>query len=217
MSDFSRHIAPPGMATVYRATLDALAQYGPRRAGVAHIARLADTNRTFIYRNWADPQALIRNATLGELKHLLQLARDVPGPLLPPGCLAIRVVLRATRLLREHPVVGAMARTEPTLAHTAVLRPTTVWHETAWQWLTEHVTGHLPRGPERNTATLAVLTTALPYAFTPPLEGPEDATEQASLYRRLSTSLHLCLGLPADCPDCTATTKTWSSATGAPL
>jgi len=195
--------APPGMTTVYRATLDALAQYGPRRIGVTHIARLADTNRTFIYRNWPDPQRLIRDATLGELKRLLYVARDLPGPLPPPGCLAVRMVVRAARLLREHPVVGAMARIEPTLAHSAVLRPASPWHDTVWQWLTEYVTAHLHRGPEQDTATLAVLTTALPYALTPPPDSSAPSAERASIDRRLSASLHPLLGLPAGCSLCT--------------
>ncbi|MDR3082921.1 MAG: TetR/AcrR family transcriptional regulator [Streptomyces sp.] len=203
MNGSPRFTAPPGMATVHRATLDALAQYGPRRVGVTHIARLADTNRAFIYRNWPDPRVLIRDATLGELKHLLNVARDVPEPVPPPGCLAVHMVVRAARLLREHPVVGALARIEPTHAHMAVLRPNTVWHNTAWHWLTEYVTAHLRLGPEQDTATLAVLTTALPYALTPPPESCDLSPERASVDRRLTASLHPCLGLPAGCSLCT--------------
>jgi AcrR family transcriptional regulator len=200
----SRHFtAPPSMATVHRAALDALAEYGPRRIGVTHIARLAGTNRPFLYRNWASTQALVREATLQELKRLLGVAREVPGPLPPSDdCLAIRFVVRAARLLREHPVVGAMARTEPSLMHTAVLRPTTLWHRTAWQWLTEHVTRHLPRDIEQDAVALAVLTTALPYALTPPPDSSDPAAERASIDHRLSLSLHACLGLPLGCSDC---------------
>jgi hypothetical protein len=107
--------------------------------------------------------------------------------------------VRAARLLREHPVVAAMARTEPALTYAAVLRPDTVWHETASSWLTEHVTAHVPGGAQQATATLAVLTTALPYALIPPLE-PSDA-ERAAVDERLGQALHACLGLPLDCPD----------------
>lgn len=202
MSGSPHFLAPTGMATVYRATLEALARYGPRRAGVTHIARLADTNRMFVYRNWSSPQALIRDATQAELKRLLQTACEVPGPVPPPGCLSVRIVVRATRLLREHPVVRALALNEPALAHMAVLRPTTVWHDTAWQWLTAHVTAHLPRGAEREAAALAVLTTTLPYALTPPQASPDPAADSTAIDRRLALATHACLGLPPVCPNC---------------
>ena len=189
------------MSTVYRATLDALAVHGPRRVGVTHIARLADTNRPFFYRNWATPSVLLRDATLRELERLLHIAREVPDPPPQPQCQAVRRVVRAARLLREHPVVGAMARTEPALTYAAVLRPNTVWHQTAWHWLSEHVTGHLPRGTEQDTVTVAVLTTALPYALIPPEASPDPIAERASVDRRLSQAVHACLGLPPACPD----------------
>ncbi|MET7679129.1 TetR/AcrR family transcriptional regulator [Streptomyces sp. NPDC005423] len=73
---------------MYRATLDALAAHGPRRAGVTHIARLADTNRPFIYRNWPTPYVLLRDSTLRELRRVLDLAREVPGPPSAPECLS---------------------------------------------------------------------------------------------------------------------------------
>ncbi len=199
----SQHVqAPPGMATVYRATLDALALHGPRRVGVTHIARLADTNRQYIYRNWPSLDVLLRDATLQELKHLLYLAREVPSSQQPPPqCRPVLLAVRAARLLREHPVVAAMARTEPALTYAAVLRPHTVWHLTFQQWLGEHVTAHLPTATERHTATLAVLTTAMPYALVPPAESPDPAAERAAVDGRLSQALHACLGLPLACPD----------------
>ena len=198
----SQHVqAPPGMATVYRATLEALAVRGPRRVGITHIAQLAGANRPFFYRNWATPNVLLRDATLQELERLLHQAREVPSPLPPPQCLGVRMVVRAARLLREHPVVAAMARTEPALTYAAVLRPDTVWHNTAWHWLSEHVTAHLPSGPEQDTATLAVLTTALPYALIPSAESTDTDDERAAVDRRLSQAVHACLGLPLACPD----------------
>lgn len=168
---------------------------------MAHIARLAGTNRAYLYRNWASPQALIRQATLHELKRLLHLAREVPGRL-PPRCTAVRFVVRAARLLREHPVIGTMARTDPGLMHAAVLRPDTVWHQTGWQWLSEHVTGHLPWGAEQDTVTLAVFTTALPYALVPPQESSDPVADRTEIDRRVSLAAHACLGLPPACPDC---------------
>ncbi|MEV6739083.1 hypothetical protein AB0N14_20025 [Streptomyces sp. NPDC051104] len=115
MSRSTSSVRQPGTGTVYRATLDALAQYGPRRIGVTHIARLARCNRSYLYRNWAGHRVLIRDATLAELQRLLQVAREAPGPLPPPRCLAVRVVVRAARLLREHLATRTMALTAPDL------------------------------------------------------------------------------------------------------
>ncbi len=201
MSGSTPSLWQPGTGTVYRAALDALAQYGPRRVGMTHIARLARCNRAYLYRNWAGPQALIRNATLTELARLLDVARDVPDPL-PPRCLSVRIVVRAARLVREHPAARTMALSSPELVHAAALRPTTVWHRTAWSWLREHVTGHLPRGATQDTVTLAVLTIALPYALTPPPDSPDPAAERQAVDRRVSQALHPCLGLPPECLDC---------------
>lgn len=188
---------------MYRATLNALAQYGPRRTGVTHIARLARCNRSYLYRNWASPQTLIREATLTELRRLLDVACQPPGTLPPPPCLSVLVVVRAARLLREHPVVGAMARREPELAFAAVLNPNSIWHRTAWHWLCTHVTARIPRGAEQDMATLTVLTTALPYALTPLPDAADPAAWRASVARRVSLALHAGLGLPPACPDCT--------------
>ncbi|MFG1666355.1 TetR/AcrR family transcriptional regulator [Streptomyces sp. Y7] len=194
----SPHVkAPPGTGTVYRATLEALAQYGPRRAGMTQIARLADTNRPFLYRNWASRDALIREATQLELRRLLFVAREVPDTV-PPRCRQAHFVVRAARLLREHPVVGTTARTAPELVHTAVLSPVSDWHTTAWLWLREHVTGHIKTPAERDSATLAVLTTALPYALTPSTN-PPDPEERAAVDARLSTAVHLCLAVGTPC------------------
>lgn len=184
---------------MYRATLDAMAMRGPRRVGVTHIARLADSNRQFFYRNWTSPQVLLREATLQELKRVLHLALEVPSPPPAPECLGVHFVARAARMLREHPVVAAMARTEPAMTYAAVLRTDTEWHGIAWQWLTEHVTPHLRGSAERDMVTLAVLTTALPYALIPPEEPPSEA-ERAAVDSRLSQALHACIGLPPTCP-----------------
>jgi AcrR family transcriptional regulator len=191
------------VGTVHRATVDALAQHGPRRTGVTHIARLAGTNRPYLYRNWPGPEALIREATLAELERVLHVAGLLPDPVPPAPCIPVHLVVRAARLLREHPVIGAMARTGPELAHAAVLRPDTVWHDTAWTWLYGKVTHHLPRGSAQDTATRAVFTTALPYALTPPPDSPDPLAERAAIDRALSLALHPCLGLPLDCRTCT--------------
>ncbi|MGW3725320.1 hypothetical protein [Streptomyces sp. NPDC000851] len=109
--------------------------------------------------------------------------------------------MRAARLVREHPVVRTVARTDPELVHTAILRPVTDWHAMAWSWLHDHVTGHLTAAAERDSTTWAVLTMALPYALTPPPDS-SDPGERAVIDARLSTAVHLCLGVSPPCTDC---------------
>lgn len=199
MSSSSHVKAPPGTGLVYRATLEALAQHGPRRAGMTQIARLADTNRPFLYRNWAGREALIEEATRLELKRLLFIAREVTGAL-PQPCRQAQFVVRAARLLREHPVVATMARTDPELVRSAILRPVTDWHTTAILWLREHVTDHMTAAADRDGTALAVLTTALPYALTPPAD-PSDLSERAAIDTRLGRAIHLCLAASSPCPE----------------
>ncbi|MFR9798590.1 TetR/AcrR family transcriptional regulator [Streptomyces sp. MS06] len=198
--------SPPGtgVGTVHRAALEALARHGPRRTGITHIARLARCDRSYLYRHWGDAGTLLREAALREFHRLLLVAREVPGRLPPPRCLPVLLVLRAARLLREHPVVGALARQEPEAVHAAVLDTGTVWHGTAWEWLCAHVTADLPAGARRDAVTLAVLTAALPYALTPPAaaDAGRAAEARAVVDRRLGLTLHACLGLPPDCLDC---------------
>ncbi|WP_409470676.1 TetR/AcrR family transcriptional regulator [Streptomyces sp. HC307] len=200
MSGYLNAKAPPGVGAVYRAALDALAQYGPRRTGMTQIARLADTNRPYLYRNWASCQRLLQEATRHELRRVLDVACEIVDPL-PSPCAEVRLVVCAARLLREHPAVGTMARTDPALVHTAILRPDSAWHTLAWSWLCDHVSGQVVAAADRDTVTLAVLTTALPYALTPPAN-PSDPAERTAIDARLSTAVHLCLGVSPPCTDC---------------
>jgi hypothetical protein len=48
---------------------------------------------------------------------------------------------------------------------------------------------------ERDRATPAVLTTALPYALTPPAD-PSDREERAAIDARLCAAVQLCLSAP---------------------
>lgn len=194
-----RSYGPPSLTAVHRAAVDALAEHGHRQAGVTHVARLADTNRQYLYRNWRSLDDLFREATLSELDHVLDRAHELPDPLPPRCCVPVHKVVRAARLVREHPVVATLARTAPEVTFAAVLRPTTPWHDLAWRWLFACVAPRLPKGTETEPRLLAVLTAALPYALAP---GGE--SDRAAADRRLSLTLHAVLGLPVPCPDCHA-------------
>ncbi|MFJ5305533.1 TetR/AcrR family transcriptional regulator [Streptomyces sp. NPDC088350] len=194
--------APPGMGTVYRAVLDTMAEHGPRQPPIAQIARLASTNRQFIYRNWPDPKVLFRDACMAELDSLLHRAAEVPGvgdDPMPPTCHVITQIVRAARLLREHPVTQAAARTSPDLCLAALTWPVTPFHERGLQWMRGRLFTLHP-GKDLETLAEALLTVTAPFALIPPTSpGP---AEQARLDSRLHSALHSCLSTTPACTDC---------------
>ncbi|MGW1025022.1 TetR/AcrR family transcriptional regulator [Streptomyces sp. NPDC002577] len=190
--------APPGTGTVYRAVLDTLADHGPRRAPLAQVARLAATNRQFLYRNWPSPEALFQDACAMELERLLYLAREVDDAM-PPPCLLVAQIVRATRLLREHPVTRATARTSPDLTLAALARRDTSLHHRALNWLLSRLE-ILYVGPDRKALAEALFTVAAPFALVPPPS--HEPTDRASLDIRLSSALHCCLNIGPACANC---------------
>ncbi|MGW1022209.1 hypothetical protein ACWD4J_00620 [Streptomyces sp. NPDC002577] len=144
--------APPGMTQVHRAVLDTMARYGPRRVPLAHVARLAGTNRPFL----------------------------------------------AARLVREHPVTEATARTAPDLLLKVLTDPATPLHRQALHWLYERL-GVLRFHTDLESTGRLILTVAAPFALLPPSHKSRD--ERTRLDSRLRSTLHACLS-PA--PPCTA-------------
>ncbi|GAA2625227.1 TetR/AcrR family transcriptional regulator [Streptomyces vastus] len=190
--------APPGMGTVYRAVLATLAEHGPHRPPLAEVARRAATNRQYLYRNWPDFQVLIREACEAELDRLLYVASDT-GARLPPSCRVPAQIVRAARLLREHPVTHATARTSPDLLLTALARPATALHTRALYWVQARLYEWRP-GTDHSTTARALFTVAAPFALVPPPS--DDPSDRERLNARLSTTLHACLGLTPACSDC---------------
>lgn len=190
--------APPGIGTVYRAVLATLAEHGPRRPPLAQVARLAATNRQYLYRNWPDFQVLIQKACEAELDRLLYVASDTGGTL-PPPCRVPAQIVRAARLLREHPVTHATARTSPDLLLTALTRPATALHTRALYWVQARLYESRP-GTDHSTMARTLFTVAAPFALVPPPS--DDPSDRELLNARLSTALHACLGLAPACSDC---------------
>ncbi|MBA4864828.1 hypothetical protein H1V43_26465 [Streptomyces sp. PSKA54] len=189
--------APPGMTQVHRAVVDTMAMYGPRRVPLAHVARLAGTNRQFLYRNWPRTSNLVRQACEGELRRVLHAAAEVGDPF-PPLCLAVEQVVRAARLIREHPVTEAAARTAPDLLLKSLTGPATPLHTQALHWLYERLDVLRFHKDLESTGRL-ILTVAAPFALLPPT--PKSRDERTRLDTRLRSALHACLS-PA--PPCTA-------------
>jgi len=195
--------APPGVGAVYRAVLATLAEHGPRRPPLAEVARRAATSRQYLYRNWPDFQVLIQKACEAELGRLLDVASCTGGTLPQPSRLPAQIV-RAARLLREHPVTRATARTSPDLLLTALTRPTTTLHTRALYWVQEGLYLWRP-GRDHSDLARTLFTVTAPFALVPP--PTDDLSDRELLDTRLSTALHSCLGLdPA--PAASATTAT---------
>ncbi|WP_329219576.1 hypothetical protein OG352_23615 [Streptomyces sp. NBC_01485] len=189
--------APPGMGTVYRAVLDTMAEHGPHRPPIAQIARLADTNRQFLYRNWPDQRVLILKACTAELDRLLQRASNAGYELSPP-CMLVAQIVRAARLVREHPVMVATARTNPDLLLSALTHPDTSLHLRALLWLQNRLYVRYPGMAEREPMSWTLLAMASPFALAPP---PSHApTDRTVLDARLSLYLHTCLNTSHDGP-----------------
>ena len=194
--------APPGMGTVYRAVLDTMAEHGPLQPPIAQIARLAFTNRQFLYRNWPNPKILFRDACAAELDRLLDRAAEVPGTWdepLPPTCHVIAQIVRAARLLREHPVTQTTARTSPDLCLAALTGPVTPFHGQALQWVRGRLYTLYP-GKDSDTLAEALFTVAAPFALIPPT--PPSPAERTRLDGQLRAALHSCLSTTPACTTC---------------
>lgn len=192
------------MGAVYRAVLDTMAEHGARQPPIAQIARLALTNRQFLYRNWPKPENLFRDACAAELNRILSVAADTEatgtgdGPT-PPSCHVIAQIVRAARLLREHPVTEATARTSPDLCLAALAGSATPLHLRALHWLRGRLYT-LHSGGDLEIMADALLTIATPFALIPPASpGPAERTR---LDTQLCSALHSCLSSPPACTSC---------------
>ncbi|MFB6715728.1 hypothetical protein ACFCZY_39655 [Streptomyces sp. NPDC056237] len=69
--------APPSQSLIYSAVVQSMAEHGPRKMNMALAARIAETDRQLLYRNWPDRQVLIHEATERELQRVLFVAGDL--------------------------------------------------------------------------------------------------------------------------------------------
>ncbi|MFJ2877842.1 hypothetical protein ACIPJN_11000 [Streptomyces sp. NPDC086796] len=195
----SSYKAPPSLGLIYSAVLQSVAEHGPRKMNLALAARLADTDRQLLYRNWPDRNALVRESVESELQRVLFIASDLCSE--QEGlCRVAEKIVRAARMVREHPVTRATARTDPDLLRGALLGGDTQMHGWARYWLV----GLFPRPSAWTPQHLRLLPdillgVAAPFALTPP-EEPHTDSERSQLDTRLRITLHLCLGIAPDCP-----------------
>ena len=94
------------------AARDVFEEYGARRANVDDVARAAGVSRSTLYRRFPNKEALlvavIERETTTLLDDLDRVAAD-----LPPQEAVIECFVRGMAMMRDIPVLGRLAQTEP--------------------------------------------------------------------------------------------------------
>jgi AcrR family transcriptional regulator len=94
------------------AARDVFEEYGARRANVDDVARKAGISRSTLYRRFPNKESLlaavIDRETSAFLDELDRVAQD-----LPPQEAVIECFVRGMAMMREIPVLGRLAQTEP--------------------------------------------------------------------------------------------------------
>ncbi|MEU9617716.1 TetR/AcrR family transcriptional regulator [Streptomyces sp. NPDC098085] len=173
----SSYKAPPPQSLIYSAVVQSMAEHGPRKMNMALAARIAETDRQLLYRNWPDRHVLVREAAEGELQRVLFAAGDLLSEQ-EDVCQVIEKIVRAARMVREHPVTRTTARTDPDLLRSALLDMDTRLHGQARYWLESLFPEPLARTlPRMYWLRDVLLTIAAPFALTPP-EDPHTGSER---------------------------------------
>ena len=87
-------------------------QYGARRANVDDIATAAGVSRSTLYRRFATKDDLLAAVVLRETDAFLADLEDVAADL-PPQEAVIECFTRGLRIMRDIPVLGRLAKSEP--------------------------------------------------------------------------------------------------------
>ncbi|HEX7740636.1 MAG TPA: helix-turn-helix domain-containing protein [Marmoricola sp.] len=87
-------------------------QYGARRANVDDIAAAAGVSRSTLYRRYANKDDLLAAVVMREVDAFLADLEDVAVDL-PPQEAVIECFTRGLRIMRDIPVLGRLAQSEP--------------------------------------------------------------------------------------------------------
>lgn len=99
---------------ILTAAVEAAAVHGVRRLSVADVARRAGLSRPTLYKHFPSKDGLVAAAVRREADAIVAAVRaavDAAGP--DPRAALEAGVLVALRLLREHPLLDRVVRTEP--------------------------------------------------------------------------------------------------------
>lgn len=87
-------------------------QYGARRANVDDIASAAGISRSTLYRRYPNKETLLAAVLVQETDNFLDALDQIAADL-PPQEAVIECFVRGLSIMREIPVLGRLAQTEP--------------------------------------------------------------------------------------------------------
>lgn len=100
-------------ARILRATVEAAAVHGLSRLSVADVAKRAELSRPTLYKHFESREALIAAAVQREAGAMVDAVRTVVDGIDEPRAALEAGVLLALRLVRDHPLLDRVVRTEP--------------------------------------------------------------------------------------------------------
>ena len=98
---------------ILHAAVEAAAVHGVRRLSVADVAKRAGLSRPTLYKHFPSKDALVVAAVQREADLILDAVRAVVDATADPRAALEVGVLTALRLLRDHPLLDRVVRTEP--------------------------------------------------------------------------------------------------------
>jgi AcrR family transcriptional regulator len=99
--------------TILRAAVEAAAVHGLTRLSVADVAKQAGLSRPTLYKHFPSKDALVAAAVQREASAMADAVRTVVDGIADPRAALDAGILLALRLVRDHPLLDRVVRTEP--------------------------------------------------------------------------------------------------------
>ena len=99
--------------TILRAAVEAAAVHGLTRLSVADVAKRAGLSRPTLYKHFPSKDALVAAAVQREASAMADAVRTVVDGIADPRAALDAGILLALRLVRDHPLLDRVVRTEP--------------------------------------------------------------------------------------------------------
>jgi AcrR family transcriptional regulator len=98
---------------ILRAAVEAASLHGISRLSVADVAKRAGLSRPTVYKRFPSKAALVTAAVRHEATAIVEAVRRVVDDIDDPAAALEAGILAALRLVREHPLLDRIVRTEP--------------------------------------------------------------------------------------------------------
>lgn len=98
---------------ILRAAVEAASLHGISRLSVADVAKRAGLSRPTVYKRFPSKAALVTAAVRHEATAIVEAVRRVVDDIDDPAAALEAAILAALRLVREHPLLDRIVRTEP--------------------------------------------------------------------------------------------------------